>query len=360
MSGYFVMSEWIPYLLLLVLLVSGAYWLHVWLRRRARDREERDYSENWQAGRALIKQKKWQEAVSVLDKALTHVGHRPEIEAQLHFHKGYALEGMERLEEALSEYTTCQVARATLPPSRESLVASFRHGYLLSRLERWDEAVEKLQQAAEGAAHRPIPELRLNALRVLLGAYQATQRHAEAIRCAKEALRVARDLRDEATEALILDMAGDVRLAMGQTEDALRNYEQSLDMLQKLDHRWAELVVKRDIGKLYQASGEWDKARTWLHACLLEEEHAGNVAHQARICYDLACLHFATEELDEAAAFLHQSASLFRRARDNAGVDQVGRTLMGLGVLMYRQAASGQMTFQDIERGLADLAKEEG
>jgi len=340
-------------------LLCAAAWAQIWLRRRARDREGRVLLASWQAGRALIKQKKWREAVTVLDEALMLVRRRPEMEAQLHFHKGYALEGLGQLDDAVSEYAAYQAARATQPRSREDLVASFRYGHVLSRLERWDKAVEQLQQAVEGAACGRTPELRLNALRILLAAYQATQRYAEAIQCGRKALSAARDLGDEATAALVLDMTGDVCLAMGQTDDALRSYEQSLDLLRKLDQRRAALVVKRDIGKLYQASAEWDKAHTWLRACLLEEERAGDVVHQARLCYDLGCLHIANKEHEEAASWLHQSMALFRTARDRTSTDRVGRTMMGLGVLVYREAAADQMTFYDIERGLAELQKEE-
>lgn len=359
MSGLLGGRAWIEYAWIPFLVLCAAAWAQIILRRRARDREERALLANWQAGRALIKQKKWREAGTVLDEALMLVRHRPEMEAQLRFYKGYALEGQGQLDDAISEYAACQVARATQPRSREDLVASFRHGHVLSRLERWDKAVEQLQQTVEGATRGKVPELRLNALRILLAAYQATHRHEEAIQCGREALSVARDLGDEATAALVLDMTGDVCLAMGRTDEALRSYEQSLDLLRKLDQRQAALVVKQDIGKLYQASAEWDKAHTWLRACLLEEERTGNVVHQARLCYDLGCLHIANGEHEEAASWLHESMVLFRIARDRASAERVGRTLMGLGVLVYRDAAADQMTFHDIERGLAELQKEE-
>ena len=359
MSGLLGGRAWIEYAWIPLLVLCAAAWAQIILRRRARDREERVLLANWRAGRALIKQKKWREAGTVLDEALMLVRRRPDMEAQLRFYKGYALEGLGQLDEAISEYAACQVAGATQPRSREDLVASFRHGHVLSRLERWDRAVEQLQQTVEGATRGKVPELRLNALRILLAAYQATRRHEEAIQCGREALSVARDLGDEATAALVLDMTGDVCLAMGRTDEALRSYEQSLDLLRKLDQRQAALVVKQDIGKLYQASAEWDKAHTWLRACLLEEERAGNVVHQARLCYDLGCLHIANGEHEEAASWLHRGMALFRTARDKTSADRVGRTLMGLGVLVYRDAAADRMTFYDIERGLAELQKEE-
>jgi tetratricopeptide (TPR) repeat protein len=200
--------------------------------------------------------------------------------------------------------------------------------------------------------------VRLSALRILLRIYQTKQRYAEAILCVLSALRVARDLKDEPSEASILDIAGDVYLAMGDRENALSSYEQSLDLYQRLGAGWAGLVVKQDIGRLYQAHGEWDAARTWLQACLLEEERAGQVVREARLCYELACLHTAQGELDLAAGLLYRSRTLFRRVQDKRNADQVGRTLMGLGVLMYRQATAGQMTFQDIQRGVAQPDKE--
>lgn len=344
---------------MVVLVLWAAYWLYTWWHRARLRRQVQRLSQSWEAGRNLVQQQKWPEAVAALDRALTLVKREPTLEADLHFYKGYALEQMQQPEQAIIAYAACRASDAGRLASKYRPLATFRQGYLLAQLERWEEAERALKESIKEARRSHLPGLHLSTLRILLGVYQATHRYAQAVECAEEALRLAHSLRDEPTEAFILDIAGDIHLALGQTEDALRNYEQSLDLFRKLGHARAGLVVKQDIGKFYQISGDWDKASDWLHTCLLEEERAQNLASQARICYDIACLHISKGELDEAAGLLQRSMALFRQVRDKAGADQVGRTLMGLAVLMHRRATADQMTFRDIERGLAKLKKEE-
>jgi len=347
---------------LLILGGLSVAWLYQWLRARSREREIQSVHKSRQAGYYLVEQHKWPEAVAALDRALDLVmKHEPTEEADLYFYKGYALEQMQQVEQALSAYAACQASKADQSQGRYRPLAAFRQGYLLAQLERWEEAERKLRESIRGASRIPLPELHLSALRILLRVYQTTRRYAQALECAQEALCLTHELGDESAEALILDTAGDFHLALGQPERALRRYEQSLDLFRKLGHVDTALVVRRDIGALYQACGEWDKAIAWFQACLREAEHAQNLSGQARIVYDIACLYIHRGELDAAANLLQRSMGLFRQAQDRPGADQVGRTLIGLGVWMHRQATADQMTFRDIERGSAKMKKgEEG
>ena len=357
-------SEWtlsaiVPYSWAAIILLSAAYWLYRWQTERARRQQSQLLAQCWEAGRELIQQQKWPEALAVLDRALGLVGYRPDLEAELYFYKGYALEHMLQFEQAVCAYAASQASEVRRPHPKYRALATFRQGYLLARLERWENAEQKLQESIEETSRVPLPGLRLSALRILLGVCQATRRYAQAVHWAQEAMRLAHSLGDEPAEALLHDLAGDACLALGQWEEALRRYEQSLDLFRKLGLAHDELMVKQDIGRLYQVCGDWDKAFAWLRACLSEEERAQNMASQARICYDLACLHIGKGELNEAGSLLQRSMGSFRQVQDKAGTDQVGRTLMGLGILMHRQATAGQLTFRDVERGSAKLKKEE-
>jgi tetratricopeptide (TPR) repeat protein len=196
-------------------------------------------------------------------------------------------------------------------------------------------------------------------MRILLGVYQTTRRYPQALECAHEVERLARAVRDEPTQAMALDVQGDLYLALGQSSEALQHYERSLDLFRQLGNVEAQFVVKQDIAKLYRTSGQWEKAVRWLSVCLQEEERAENWRGQARIVYDLACLHIHRGELSSAGSYLQRSMGLFRQAEDRAGADLVGRTLMGLSILMHREATANWLTFGDIARGSSRLKDEE-
>jgi tetratricopeptide (TPR) repeat protein len=315
--------------------------------------------QNWDAGRSLIQQERWSEALDALDRALALVQYDPGLRAELHFHKGYALEHLQRLEEAISSYTACQVAEAEKEAPKYRHVAAFRQGYLLIQLRHWPQAEQSLHISVQEASRIQARTLQLNAMRILLGVYQTTRRYAQALECAHEMELLALALRDESTRAMALDVEGDLYLASGQSAEALRHYERSLDLFRKLGNVEATFVVKQDIVKLYRTTGQWEKATRWLGVCLREEERARNWRGQARVSYDLACLHIHRGELSLAGGYLQRSMGLFRQAEDAVGADLVGRTLMGLSILMHREATANWLTFGDIERGSAKLKKEE-
>lgn len=342
-------------------------------------RSPQAFAQAWQEGQQRIDERQWTEALAALDKALSVMPrNRPDLKANLHFRKGYALEQMRRVDQALAEYAACRAsAEGRSAPSagpngggrsergsalsETTCLALFRQGYVLTRLGRWQRAEEKLRQCIQETQRVSVPKLRLSALRVLLGLYQTTQRYAQAAQSVQEALQVARGLGDRMAEASLLDTAGDVAAAQNRPEDALCSYELSLDLFRRLQHGRAVVVVQEDIAKLYASRGQWDKALAWLQVCLQEKERAQDLLSQAQINYELACLMINNDELDEAASLLLRSLGLFRRAPggDKANIDQVGRTLMGLGVVIHRQATADQMTYRDIERGSIKLKKEE-
>mgnify|MGYP005840835059 CR=1 FL=1 len=352
-------------LVVLVLLGCGGLFLFVrrkmQLRQRALQASQRGLVEQGQATVLdLLKKQKWADAVVAVDAVLALAAlYEPSRQAELYYYKGFALEQMKQLEQAIEAYQKCQASEAGRAAGKYAPYAAFRQGYLLTQLRWWDEAAEKLQWVIAEAVHLSMPELHLNALRILLGVHQARGDYTTVLACAQEGLQLARAMTNEAMMALLLDLAGDAHLALGQSEEALRHYEQSLDVYRKLGYTSASLMVKQDIGRWYQACAGWDKALEWLHTCLWTEERLQDKHGQAQLCYDIACLYISEGQLEKAAEYLQQSMALFRQVQDKAGVDQVGRTLLGLNILMQRRATAGQMTFRDIERATAKAKKEE-
>jgi tetratricopeptide (TPR) repeat protein len=352
--------HWLVFLWLLILGGPWVVWLGQSLRTRVRERRIQLVRQSSEVAYRLVAEQRWPEAVSALDDALSlTVEDALTQEADLHFYKGYALEQMQRYEEALSAYAACQAFEAGPSLRKYRSLAAFRRGHLLAQLNRWDEAASALRESAREASKSGRAKLELSARRVLLRVYHAAGRHEQALLCIEKALTLTRFLQDESAQAIILDDAGDVYLALRQPEEALRKYEQSLDLFRRLGNVETGLVVQRDIGALYQALGRWDKAFAWFEACQQEAERTQDLAGQARILYDVACLRIHRGEPEPAAALLLRSMSLFRQAEDREAADQVGRTLIGLGVSMHRRATADQMTYRDIQRGSAAAEDEE-
>ena len=330
-----------------------------WLGRLLGGGKTQSPMQHAQEGRALIQEEKWPEALAALDRALALVEQGSALKAELHFERAQTLEHMRRFEEAIADYAACRLAEPTTGQPKHRDLAAFRQGHLLAQLSRWQEAELSLQECLRSTVLVEHSPLRLSALRILLGVYQATRRHEQALQCAREVERLAREQRDEPLQALALDMEGDIYLALGESLEALHRYEQSLDLFRKQGNVDAESVVKRDIARLYRTSGQWDKAARWLGVCLKEEQSGDHWAEQARITYDLGCLHIHAGHLLQAGAYLQRSMALFRQAEDRSGAEVAGRTLMGLSILMHRQATAGWLTFGDLQRGSAQSSEDD-
>jgi len=308
--------------------------------------------QHWDAGLRLLKERKWAEAIESFDSARRLLRDDPSQEVSLLFYRGFALEQLGELEQAIADYEDCQAIYGRLHQDPQ-YVAAVRQGLLLAKLGRSQEAEQHLQQTLASIQRGPqtVSWLQIEALRVLVGLFREAHNHAQAIEYAQQGVRAAHRLHDAAAQASFLRAAGYNLRALGRTEQALRNYEQSLDLYRRSGDRSSGASVQRDIAFLYQLEGRWDKALAWLQACLVEEERAQNKQRQAQLCYDIACVHIDEGNLRDAGRLLQRSMSLFRQIEDHEGMDQVGRTMMGLGILVHRRVTARQMTFRDVERG---------
>ena len=153
-------------------------------------------------------------------------------------------------------------------------------------------------------------------------------------------------------KASLLRLAARCQMALGRSEEALATLQRTLDVYRLTNSAAGQVDVKREIGRLYQATGQWPRAASWLRACLEDVEAVEDLRGQARLCYDIACLSIDQGALVEGGMFLQRSLSLFRQVDDRDGIDEAGRTMMGLTVLIHRVATADQMTFRDIERGV--------
>jgi tetratricopeptide (TPR) repeat protein len=344
------------------------------------------------AGMRLLKEEKWSEAIDAFDLALNVLESRrprqprqpcqerraeyrkrgaqqrrrgaehredPSQQVSLLFYRGFALEQMGEPEEAIADYEDCQAIYGRLHQDPQYM-AAVRQGLLLAKLGRSQEAEEHLRRTIAALQRGPqsLSWLQVEAFRIMVAMFHLAHDHARAMEYAQQGARTAHRLRNAAGQAGFLRAAGDTLHALDHPEEALRSYEQSLDLYRRIGETGSGALVKRDIALLYQLEGQWDEALAWLQACLADEERDQNKHRQAQLCYDLACVHIDQGTLRDAGRLLQRSMSLFRQIEDHEGIDRVGRTMMGLSILVHRRVTAHQMTFRDVERGSAKSNKE--
>jgi tetratricopeptide (TPR) repeat protein len=314
------------------------------------------------AGMQLIEKDQWSEAMAAFDRGLGLLQDDPDprLEVELLFYRGFGLEQLGKLEEATSSYADCQTIYGRLHHELQ-YAAAVRQGILLARLKRNSEAEHHLLRTITALQRAPesVSWLQVEAHQILAGLFYRVPDYTRAVACVQQGARAAHGLHNAAAEASFLQAAGDGLRLLGRLDEALHNYERSLDLYRRIGEGREEAVVKRNISLIHQSAGHWDKSLAWLQACLLDEEREQNKGGQAMLCYDMACLHIDQGNLQDAGSLLQRSMSLFRQTEDRQGLDEVGRTLMGLSILVHRRMTGSRMTFRDIERGTKSKKEDE-
>jgi len=306
-------------------------------------------------GVRLLKQSKWDEGLAVLDRALAELdrleSRSADLEQSLHFHRGRALEQLKRSDEALAEYRTCQSDKFIDRMNPWPQLAAFHQGGLLLSLGQSQEGIDLLRSVLDRRPHLPVP-MQLETYHMMASSLHSSGDHVQALSLAEKGAALAEKTRQSVGQARMLRLVARCQMALGRHDDALVTLQRALDLYRLASHEAGQVDIKREIGRLYQATGDWLKAFSWLRACLEDEEAVEDRGAEARLCYDIACLSIDQGSLVEAGMFLQRSLALFRQIEDRQGIDEAGRTMMGLTVLIHRLATADQITFRDIERGV--------
>lgn len=272
-------------------------------------------------------------------------------ELEVRMHRAAVLRRFTRYDEALAEYRLCQTKARLAPRNTWLLQAAFDEGALLIQLGQQQAGIQLLQSILDSRPAAKVP-LQLDVLHRLAETYHASGDHARGLQLAEQGAALARNKALPLDRARLLRLAARCQMALGRPEEALATLQRTLDLYRLAGNATGQVAIKREIGRLYQATGEWPRAFSWLRACLEDEEATEDVGAEACLCYDIACLSIDQGALMEAGMFLQRSLSLFRQVDDRDGIDEAGRTMMGLTVLIHRVATADQMTFRDIERGV--------
>jgi tetratricopeptide (TPR) repeat protein len=131
-----------------------------------------------------------------------------------------------------------------------------------------------------------------------------------------------------AYRARLLDDAGIVHDALGNLEDALELYKQSLAIRQEIGDRKGEGTALNNISLIYDARGDYDTAQNYLEQSLDIRRETGDRAGEGATLNNLATTAYAKGEYDTALTYLEQSLNIRQEVGDQVGE---GGTLNNIG-----------------------------
>jgi tetratricopeptide (TPR) repeat protein len=125
---------------------------------------------------------------------------------------------------------------------------------------------------------------------------------------------------DKRGVAFALHNLGVIHQDRGEYDEALKKYQQSLEIKEYLGDREGVAGSLHEIGRLHQARGEYDEALKKYQQSLEIEEELGDRAGVATSLHQFGTLHLIRGEYDEALKKYQQSLEIEEELGDRAGV----------------------------------------
>jgi tetratricopeptide (TPR) repeat protein len=215
---------------------------------------------------------------------------------------GAEIEAFELLMEA-EEYGTA----ADLLAGNDELLARWGFGRDLE---------SRYRQVIDKVSGRQLAMVTHNLARQL----QVRGEYGEALRRYEQSLQISGKLGNRAGIARSMHELGNLHYLRGEYGEALQRYEQSLRIAADLGDRAGVARSLHQLGMLHQDRGECDEALRLYKQSLRIKEELGDRAGVARSLHQLGNLHYLREEYGEALRQYEQSLRIKEELGDRAGV----------------------------------------
>jgi tetratricopeptide (TPR) repeat protein len=159
----------------------------------------------------------------------------------------------------------------------------------------------------------------------------------EAIRCGKQALKAAQNLRNEAAIAHFAHNTAITFQQRGELDEARRLYGESLEIAKRLGNQKGIAISLHELGRFAQAQGEPEEARRLYGESLEIAKRLGDQSGIASTLHELGRFAQAQGEPEEARRLYGESLDIKKRLGDQSGI---ASTLGQLGLLAQDQGES--------------------
>jgi tetratricopeptide (TPR) repeat protein len=193
-------------------------------------------------------------------------------------------------------------------------------------------------------------------LQVLGTAYEAMNKFDEALRDFQQALDIARKLGKKFAIANSLVEMGNIQSSLGKPEDALRNYTEALQLQREIGAKARVAATLIDLGQLSEDRGQYDKALQLYKESLQALRDLGDQSGQAVCLNNIGNAYLAQSKNDDALTYYQQALQL--REKLNAPGDTAD-TLHNLGeayakTAQFESAMASYMRALDLRRKTGD------
>jgi eukaryotic-like serine/threonine-protein kinase len=175
------------------------------------------------------------------------------------------------------------------------------------------DAMEYLGRAQGLAVQRGNDEARATILRALGLNYRALNKPSEALRYYQESLEIERRLDRTPGVADSLQMIAELQDESGESDAALKNYREALNLRRPLGDKQGIGHVLNDLGVYFAARGKYNDALTQFKEALQVQREVRNQAAEARALNNIGTIYISLGSYDEAKTYLQQATTIMER-----------------------------------------------
>ncbi|HZQ95456.1 MAG TPA: tetratricopeptide repeat protein, partial [Candidatus Sulfotelmatobacter sp.] len=187
-------------------------------------------------------------------------------------------------------------------------------------------------------------------------AYRLLNKPEEALRNYQQSLEINRQLGQKRGVAANLNEIAQVQSTLGKLDTALASYKEALEIRRQIGAKKESGDILIDIGAVYESRGQYDLALDAYKQSLQIQREAGDETYQALCLNNIGNVYLNRGDNDNALTYLQQALQL--REKLNVPAD-IADTLHNLGeacanVGQYEQAMSNYMRAIDLARRAGD------
>ncbi len=185
-------------------------------------------------------------------------------------------------------------------------------------------------------------------------------RYDEAVKTYEQALQIYRELKDRSAESVILNNIGLTYFRQKQYPKALDFYQQSLAITKQIGDRKGEATSLSNIGAVYNSLGQYEKAVDFFQQSLAIRSQIGDRVAEATSLSNLGKGYLNLKQHQQAADFFQKAVDAYQQIGDRNGeslnLGNLGTAYQRLN--QYQKAADAYQQALTIFKQIGDLQKQ--
>ncbi len=152
-------------------------------------------------------------------------------------------------------------------------------------------------------------------LQVIGISYDQLDKEDEALRYFQQALEVRRKLDDKRGIAVTLDAMAQIQEGNGKSADALKNYEEALRIRREIGDKNGVAGTLLDLGGFHLDLGHYDQALALFKQALQVQRDLGNESSQGLCLNNIGLIYLSKADYEDALTYFQQALDLRRKSQ---------------------------------------------